>query len=310
MRSALVVLLLFLPIAAGGFLLLRVANGLQSEAQMAAGLKQTSGRLLTISIMWGPSVARGSHSNYSADARYTFEVDGREYTGNGIFGIHSSSLDGLKEELKPWLNDPYATVTEHPDSWTEAFSYAPIAETVPVYYDAAEPTRSYFGTPSAEQPPRGVMSVFAIGMLLFGLGGAALVIYSGIDDRRHARDVNRRRAGDAAAAATGVAPPSIADTREFTRLAVVAIRAIEVAMAGDSAYNRLDSALDSLRQMRDHPDDALLHTEQLGFTRWLSGEWDLETWGPHGEQILAAVNALELFHHRWRAASRTRLIAV
>ena len=93
-------------------------------------------------------------------------------------------------------------------------------------------------------------------------------------------------------------------------LAVVAIRAIEEAMALDPSFSRLDGVLESLRKMRDQPADALMHTGDLGFMRWLSGDWNLETWGDAGPRILAAINALESFHDRWRAASRTRLIAV
>ena len=304
-------IVLFASIGTGGVFLLRLASGLRSDAEIAAAWTRTDARLVELSIRYTPSVARGDHTSYTAFARYVFDVNGREVTGRGMFGPdEGATLDGLKDLLKPWLNDPYAIVSEHPDSWGEVFTYRPIAETVPAYYDPADPTQSYFGTPSADGSARVTASVFAWGMLLIGWGGVAVIVYSAFDDRRHAREVEHRQQADRTAAAKGHAAPSTDDTREFTQLAVVAIRAIEDAMALDPAFNRLDGVLGSLRTMRDQPADALTHTANLGFTRWLSGEWNLETWGEPGVRVLAAVNALESFHDRWRAASRTRVIAV
>src|SRR5262245_34529772 len=131
MRAWLAGFVMCLAVTAAGVLLVRGARGGQSQAEMVARWNRTNGALIEIKILDIPLIK--TPDRYRAQARYTFDVEGRRYTGTGIFERSTAAtIDALKRELGAWLSDPAARVSDTPDSLGVVYTYAPFAETVPV----------------------------------------------------------------------------------------------------------------------------------------------------------------------------------
>ena len=280
-----------LLVAAGGGVLLRVAYGTVSEAETVAAWTKTSGKLLELRIEPTFSV-RGTV--YQASADYRFTVDGREYSGRALFGTtRARAVTSLKERLKPWLNDPLARTLDLTNVLGHQFSYVPMGQTGPVYFEPSDPGRSYFGIPSAAAPNyAGPMRWVGWTLLLCGIGASAIFAMAGWTEFR--RDLANRQC------ARGLAAPSPDEEAEFVRLLDLAAKAIEDAVMEDSAYGQLQGTLDNIRTIRTKPAHALLHCERFGLNRCLSGEWDIASWGAAGRRVLDATDAVESFHRKWR----------
>ena len=293
MRTA-IVAALGLAMAAGGFQLTRIAGRDASGRNEAAGWVRTDGQLVQLGVIY---LASPKHPSYRAVPLYSYEVDGRRHTGNGMFVASSApTLAALKRQLQPWLTDPAAVVFERPDDIVEVFSYRPSRQSVPVYYDPRDPVRSAFGEPStttaAWKKP-----VWWFGVVLMFMGVAVIVpfVEISVSDRRRRHAHLARLARTAA----GLKTPSEADKREFVRVIDNAIHAVNAALP-DPRYRQLQPALDALRAMRRKPAAELLYKERTGLGRWLSGELEVDNWGPAGARVVEAVRSVDAFHERWR----------
>lgn len=284
-----------LILAGGAMFLVCEANRAVSEAQRVAAWNKTRGKLLELKIIYQPGL---KYSGYHVIPLYSFQAGGREVTGRGMYGTTTAgSAQSLKEQLKPWLTETLARVSEQTNIASYEFIYSPFSQTVPVYYDPADPSRSYFGIPSSSPPSyAGTMRWLGWITMFPGCGGMLILAVGWWSDR--SREKSRRLSE--AQLAVGLPTPTLKDEREFVRRIDAAIDVIEGAITEDACYERLSSTLESLKAMRTNPARELLHCDRLGFHRCLSGEWDIENWGPAGRRVLSATDDVESFHQRWR----------
>ncbi|MBL9200719.1 MAG: DUF3592 domain-containing protein [Opitutaceae bacterium] len=284
--------LLFTALGLAGLLLVRAANRAPSDAELVATWAKTTGRLRELRFSPEPGL---KYAGYRVTASYTFRAANRDYTGHGLLGpTTAATLPLLKQQWQMWFIDPGARTTTSQGLLGEEFTYTPLGQDVPVYFNPSNPTASYFGAPSAT-PPRypGPMRWLGAALLVLGAGGFAGITMAA---RSKWKDDRARRA------VLIPAEPTTAEQREFTERIDAAILAVKTAIRDDPGLAHLHSVAESLRALRANPAEALRATERFGFNRWLSGEMALENSGPLGRGVLAATDAVEAFHRHWRKA--------